>query len=68
MIFEAQDNPERCEAFRDRSMYPRHLQAGEALSRGIARGALHPNFDDEVFSTGSAERSLSSACSSAADH
>jgi AcrR family transcriptional regulator len=49
VIFEAQADPELREAFRDRYMNPRRDQARAVIRRGIARGELQPDFDDEVL-------------------
>ncbi len=49
VIFEAQDNRELREAFVVRYMNPRRVHAREAIRRGIARGELRPNFDDDVL-------------------
>ena len=49
VIFEAQDNPELREAFIVRYMNPRRVHAREAIRRGIARGELRPNFDDDLL-------------------
>jgi AcrR family transcriptional regulator len=49
VIFEAQDNPELREAFLVRYMNPRRVHARKAIRRGIARGELRPNFDDDVL-------------------
>jgi AcrR family transcriptional regulator len=49
VIFEAQDNPELREAFLTRYMNPRRVYAKEAIRRGIARGELRPDFDDDVL-------------------
>ncbi len=49
VIFEAQDDPELREAFRDRYLDPRRDQARVAVRRGISRGELRPDFDEEVF-------------------
>jgi hypothetical protein len=49
VIFEAQDDSELREAFRDRYVNPRREEGREALRRGIARGELRPGFDDDIF-------------------
>ncbi len=49
VIFEAQDNPELREAFLDRYVNPRREEGREALRRGIARGELRPDLDDDIF-------------------
>jgi AcrR family transcriptional regulator len=49
VIFEAQDNSELREAFLTRYMNPRRVYAKEAIRRGIARGELRPDFDDDVL-------------------
>ena len=49
VIYEAQDNPELREAFLVRYMNPRRVHAKEAIRRGIARGELRPDFDDDVL-------------------
>jgi AcrR family transcriptional regulator len=49
VIFEAQDNPELREAFRDRYVNPRRQEGKDALRRGIARGELRAGFDSDIF-------------------
>jgi AcrR family transcriptional regulator len=49
VIFEAQDNPELRATFIARYMNPRRVHARKAIRRGIARGELRPNFDDDVL-------------------
>jgi AcrR family transcriptional regulator len=49
VIFQATDDPELREAFHDRYMNPRRDQARLVVRRGIARGELRPDFDEEVL-------------------
>lgn len=49
VIFETQTDPELRNAFRDRYMNPRRDQARAVIERGIARGELRPDFDNEVL-------------------
>jgi AcrR family transcriptional regulator len=49
VIFEAQENPELREAFLVRYLNPRRVYARETIRRGIARGELRPDFDDDIL-------------------
>jgi AcrR family transcriptional regulator len=49
IVFEAQNAPELRKAFADRYMNPRRDRARAVLERGIARGELRPEFDEEVL-------------------
>ncbi|MBV9339056.1 MAG: TetR/AcrR family transcriptional regulator [Solirubrobacterales bacterium] len=49
VVFEAQGDPGLRKAFRDRYMNPRRGQARLAIERGIARGEIRPDLDDEVL-------------------
>jgi AcrR family transcriptional regulator len=49
VVFEAQNAPELRKAFADRYMNPRRDRARTVLERGIARGELRPEFDEEIL-------------------
>jgi AcrR family transcriptional regulator len=49
VVFEAQSDPELRHAFAERYMNPRRDQARTVIARGIARGELRPDFDEEVL-------------------
>jgi AcrR family transcriptional regulator len=49
VVFEAQSDPELRNAFADRYMNPRRDQARAVIRRGIARGELRADFDEEVL-------------------
>jgi AcrR family transcriptional regulator len=49
VIYEAQNDQELRDAFLLRYVNPRRARARNALTRGIARGELRPDFDEELF-------------------
>jgi AcrR family transcriptional regulator len=49
VVFEAQDDKELREAFRDRYMDPRRDQARAVLERGISRAEIRPDVDTEIL-------------------
>jgi hypothetical protein len=48
-VFEGQNDPELPKAFADRYMSHRRDQARAVIQRGIARGELRADFDEEVL-------------------
>lgn len=49
VVFEAQNDPQLRNAFAERYMNPRRDQARAVIARGIARGELRGDFDEEVL-------------------